>query len=222
MRGLFFTFEGPEGGGKTTQAGHLAEALRRQGREVLLTREPGGTPAGEAVRRVLQHDEAGARLAPEAEMLLFAASRAQLVRAVIAPALARGAWVVCDRFADSTAAYQGYGRGLDLGTIARINALAVDGCTPDLTFLLDLDVRAGFERLARRYGGAGGGGHDRFEREDPAFHERVRAGYLALAAQAPARYRVVDSRRDEADVRAEILAAAEEAAAGKAGRHGAG
>ena len=196
-RGVFITFEGPEGSGKSTQARRLAERLQAAGREVVRTREPGGTPTGEAIRNLVQHDSAGEPICREAEVLLFAASRAQLVRAVILPALERGACVVSDRFADSTAAYQGYGRGLDLEAIRRINALAIGPAAPDLTFLLDIEVRLGLDRLAER-GRNGAGGRDRIEREDLAFHERVRRGYLDLAAREPARWRVL-STAGEAD-----------------------
>src|SRR5450759_4346826 len=133
MSARFITFEGPEGGGKSTQIIRLAERLRADGNEVVTTREPGGTATGEAIRGILQHDTAGEALAAETELLLFAASRAQLVRTVIVPALARGAWVLCDRFADSTTAYQGYGRQLDLNRIAWLNEMAMGGCLPRLT-----------------------------------------------------------------------------------------
>jgi len=142
---------------------------------------------------VLQHDQAGETPTPEAELLLFAASRAQLVRQVILPALDSGAWVVCDRFADSTTAYQGYGRGFPLPAVRAINDFAIGAATPDLTILLDLPVADGFARLAERQA-RDGAGPDRMEREARAFHERVRAGYLELAAQSPERFFVVDAR----------------------------
>jgi len=190
--GRFITLEGPEGGGKSTQARRLADRLRSCGLEVLCTREPGGTPTGEVIRDILQHDKGGGPVCAEAEVLLFAASRAQLVRDVILPALARGAWVVCDRFADSTTAYQGYGRQLDVEAVLAVNSWAVGEATPDLTLLLDVDVALGFERLRSRHR-AGGPGHDRIEREAMDFHERVRAGYLALARRWPGRFRVIDA-----------------------------
>jgi dTMP kinase len=189
MRGKFITFEGPEGGGKTTQARRLVERLQAAGRQVVYTREPGGTPTGEAIREILQHNKAGEAPCPETEVLLFAASRAQLVRYVIVPALERGDWVVCDRFADSTTAYQGYGRGFSVEQMIAINEFAIDGAQPDLTLLLDLPVSDGFARLAQR-----GGVKDRIEREALDFHERVRAGYLELARRWPARFRIVDPR----------------------------
>jgi dTMP kinase len=190
--GRFITLEGPEGGGKSTQAARLAARLRAAGREVLATREPGGTPLGEAIRRLLQHEEAGEGMRSEAELFLFLASRAQLVREVIRPALARGTWVVCDRFADSTTAYQGFGRGCDLDTVLAFNAFALGGLEPDLTLLLDLDITLGFERLLARHQ-AGGVGHDRIERADRAFHERLRQGYLELARRWPGRFRVLNA-----------------------------
>jgi len=183
--------EGPEGSGKTTQCARLARRLLAAGREVVALREPGGTPLGEAIRSLLQHDAAGERMAPEAETLLFLASRAHLARQVIRPALERGAWVVCDRFFDSTIAYQGYGRGCDVEDVIRVNEFASGGLRPDLTVLIDIDVAAGFERIARR-NSACGACNDRFEREKKEFHERVRAGFLELARRWPDRIRTMD------------------------------
>ena len=201
--GRFITFEGPEGGGKTTQAKRLIQRLQDSGREVLYTREPGGTPTGEAIRGILQHDQAGEPLAAEAEVFLFAASRAQLVRRVILPALEKGTIVVCDRFADSTIAYQGYGRGFPVEQMLTINALAIDGAQPDLTLLLDVPVSLGFERITERqrvlFESA-----DRIEREQREFHERVRAGYLDLARRWPERFRRLDAARDPSTVAAEV------------------
>ena len=188
-RGKFITFEGPEGGGKTTQAKRLVERLQAAGTKVVYTREPGGTPTGEAIREILQHDKAGEAPCSETEVLLFAASRAQLVRHVIIPALERGEWVVCDRFADSTTAYQGYGRGFSVEQMIAINEFAIDGAQPDLTLLLDLPVSDGFARLRQR-----GGKKDRIESEALDFHERVRAGYLELAKRWPERFRIVNPR----------------------------
>jgi dTMP kinase len=199
IRGKFITFEGPEGGGKTTHARRLVEQLQAAGRTVVYTREPGGTPTGEAIRDILQHDKAGEAPCSETEVLLFAASRAQLVRHVIIPALERGDWVVCDRFADSTTAYQGYGRGFPVEQMIAINEFAINGAQPDLTLLLDLPVSAGFARLQQR-----GGAKDRIEREALAFHERVRAGYLELARRWPERFRVVEAFRPLDEVSAEI------------------
>ena len=192
--GRFISLEGPEGSGKTTQCARLSTRLRATGLEVVQLREPGGTPLGEAIRSLLQHDAAGESMAPAAETLLFLASRAHLVRQVIRPALERGAWVVCDRFFDSTIAYQGYGRGCDVEEVISVNEFAVGGLRPDITVLIDLDVAAGFERLARRNASVGAG-HDRIEREEQSFHERVRAGYLELARRWPKRIRTIGGDR---------------------------
>ncbi len=193
VRGRFITLEGPEGSGKSTQATRLIERLRGAGVEVVATREPGGTPLGEEVRGLLQHAAAGEGMCSEAELFLFLAARAQLTRVIIEPALARGAWVVCDRFADSTTAYQGYGRGCDLKTILAFNEFATNTLKPDLTLLLDIDVALGFERLAGR-GLVSGQGRDRIERADRDFHERLRKGYLELARLHPERFKVLDAR----------------------------
>lgn len=201
--GRFITFEGPEGGGKTTQAKRLLARLRDEGRDVLYTREPGGTPTGEAIRDILQHDKAGEPLCDQTEVFLFAASRAQLVRTVILPALERGTIVVCDRFADSTTAYQGYGRGFPVDQMLAINAFAIDGAEPDVTLLLDVPIRLGFERVTGRqrelFENA-----DRIEREAREFHERVRNGYLELAQKWPNRFRRVDATRTPDEVEQSI------------------
>jgi dTMP kinase len=196
---MFVTFEGPEGGGKTTQIRLLAEWLRGQGCDVITTREPGGTRIGNAIREVLldpQHVE----MRSEAEILLFSAARAQLVGEVIRPQLERGGVVLCDRFADSTFAYQGYGRQLDLDTLRLITAFATGGLTPDVTVCLDVPVMEGLRRKA--------GGElaewNRMEREEQEFHERVRAGYLALAGAASERWLVVDARQPVEQVQAAI------------------
>lgn len=191
-RGPFITFEGPEGSGKSTHSRLLGDRLRERGVDVLQAREPGGTPTGEAIREILQHDAAGEPVAPETEILLFAASRAQLVQHVIKPALDRGVTVICDRFADSTTAYQGYGRGFDVERVLGLNEWATGSVIPDMTLLLDLDVRTGFDRIHRRNQEAGRE-EDRFESEALAFHERVRAGYLELAERWPERFHIIRS-----------------------------
>ena len=202
-RGKFITFEGPEGAGKTTQAKRLIVALQEHGKQVLYTREPGGTPTGEAIREILQYNKAGEPIEPETEVLLFAASRAQLVRKVILPALEQGIYVVCDRFADSTTAYQGYGRGFSVEQMITINQFAIDGAIPDVTILLDLEIAKGFDRLSRRHRD-GRGQLDRIENEERAFHERVRRGYLEMAQKWPERFVVVNATGDEETVAGEV------------------
>lgn len=186
--GKFIVFEGPEGGGKTLQAGLLAERLHRAGFDVVSTREPGGTPVGNAIRSVLL-GQGGYTMLPETEVLLLAAARAQHVRDVIRPALDRGAWVVCDRFVDSTFAYQGGGSGLDLGPIRSIQAFATGGLEPDLRILLDVPVAIG---LQRRY--ATPESVNRIDLADITYHQRVRDTYLALAAEAPHGWIVIDAQ----------------------------
>ena len=197
--GLFITFEGPEGSGKTTQIRLLSDWLGDQGREVLTTREPGGTRIGEAIRSILLspvHTE----MCAEAEILLFSAARAQIVRETLQPHLARGGVVLCDRFADSTLAYQGYGRLLDLDTLRQITAFATGGLVPALTICLDLPV---VEGLRRKQGGDQAE-WNRMERERLDFQERVRSGYLALAASEPTRWLVLDAMREVEVIQAEI------------------
>ncbi|WP_376791611.1 dTMP kinase [Thermoflexus sp.] len=200
MRGLLITFEGPEGSGKTTMARWLSEFLQTKGYPVLLTREPGGTPIGEAIRGIL-HAHEHADMAARAEALLFCAARAQLVEQVIRPFLAKGGIVVSDRYADSTLAYQGYGRGLDLEELRRLNRFATGGLEPDLTFLLDIEVELG---LARRR--ASGEAWTRLDALALSFHQRVREGYRAMAAADPARWVIVDASQPMEAVQAAILA----------------
>lgn len=199
-RGWFITIEGPEGGGKTTQADRLAAHLEAAGRPVRLTREPGGTPLGEQIRAILlartddvpddaSDDAPDAAMDPLTDALLFNAARRQLVRSVIRPALAGGTTVVCARFADSTLAYQGYGSGVPLDRLRALADVATDGLTPDLTILLDLPASHGIARKAPD-------DVTRFEAEfDLDFHDRVRAGFLTLAENEPARFVVVDATR---------------------------
>jgi dTMP kinase len=191
VRGRFISFEGTEGTGKTTQIRLLADNLRGSGRRVHLTREPGGTAFGRTLRSMLLDPGAGT-IAPWAELFLYLADRSQHARDVIEPALQRGEWLLCDRFADATVAYQGYGRGLDPSFIVEASARAAGGIVTDLTILLDFeDVEEGIARARRRQQGDGTAGvEDRFEREAVAFHRRVRDGYRALAAAAPERFRV--------------------------------
>lgn len=205
MRGKFITFEGPEGSGKSTHIGLLAEWLRSQGKRVVCTREPGGTGLGEIIRNLLQYDSAGDPPVPMAEVMLFLASRAQHVERLIQPALKRGAWVICDRFADSTFAYQGYGRGLCLDMLKTANNLATGGVRPDLTILLDVDVETSLRRITERSHN-NNGVVDRIECEERAFHERLRRGFLVLSEEDPRRFLVIDSRRERGVVSAEIRA----------------
>jgi dTMP kinase len=204
--GRFITLEGPDGAGKSMQAQRLADSLRGEGLTVLLTREPGGTALGERIRALLL-DGASLARGPRADALLFNAARAQHVTDVIRPALERGEIVVCDRFTDSTLAYQGYGGGLDVEGLRAVCAWATHDLRPDLTILLDLPVEAG---LARRAAGPAAG-RNRFEdeaRHDQAFHERVRAGFQALAAAEPDRWRTVDASAAPDLVARDVLAAA--------------
>jgi len=196
---LFITFEGPDGSGKTTQARLLAARLRGQGHDVIYVREPGGTAIGDQIRQIV-HDVRNVEMQPRAELLLYSASRAQLVEQVIRPHLARGGIVVCDRYADSSLAYQGYGRGLDLDMVQRIQAFATGGLTPDLTFYLDLDVEEGLRRrLASR------AEWNRLDDQELDFHRRVREGYARLiAADTTGRWRVINAARSVDEVHADI------------------
>lgn len=190
MNGLFLTFEGTEGCGKSTQISLLCERLEAAGQRVLLVREPGGTALGEAVRALLlAPPDQALPMSAQSELLLFAASRAQLVREVIQPALAEGTVVIADRFADSTTVYQGFGRGLDLIAVSQINAFATGSTRPDLTFLLDMDAAAAHARARRRSAGQ----LDRMESEPAAFYEKIRHGYLLIAQEEKQRFRIFDA-----------------------------
>ncbi|MEW6301153.1 MAG: dTMP kinase [Thermodesulfobacteriota bacterium] len=203
MAGFFISFEGIEGSGKSTQAALLAEALRAQGRGVVVTREPGGTPLGQTLRRLLL-EPVGTSLAPRAELLLMLADRAQHIQEVIAPGLRGGKVVISDRFVDSTTAYQGYGRGIAPDLLAQLNAFTCDGYLPALTLLLDLPVPEGLRRAGQRRGRATG--TDPFEAESLDFHERVRAGFLEVARTNPTRVCVIDAARPREEIHQEILA----------------
>ncbi len=203
IRGCFITFEGPEGSGKSTQARRLVARLQADGVQVRSTREPGGTATGELIRDILQHGRSGETLCAEAELLLFCASRAQLVDRVIRPALARAEWVVCDRFYDSTTAYQAYGCGLDVPVVEAIHGFTVGTTMPDRTFLLDLPVAESLRRMQSR-NAAQAIAPDRFERETAAFHQKVHDGYRTLARRYPRRFRVVDATRPETEVADQI------------------
>jgi len=187
----FITFEGIEGCGKSTQLQLLAELLKAQGQGVTTTREPGGCPIADQVRAILL-DAAHQALVPTAELLLYAAARAQHVAEVIRPALREGRIVLCDRFTDATIAYQGYGRGLSQSLITELNRLATGGLRPDLTVLLDCPVEVGLSRALARINAAEGAREERFEQESGLFHQRVREAYLVLAAQEADRFVIVD------------------------------
>ena len=195
---MFITFEGPEGSGKSSQIKQLATFLEKSGFSVLATREPGGTVIGDQIRDCI-HDVANTDMVAPTEFLLYSASRAQLVRNVIRPALEAGIIVLCDRYADSSIAYQGYGRGLDLADLGIITRFATGGLRPDLTFLLDMDVERG---LARRVEGKAE--MNRLDLEEIAFHQRVRDGYHKLAKIDPQRWVIVDADRSQDVVQAEL------------------
>ncbi len=194
----FIVFEGGDGSGKSTQARSLLRRLRNRGIDVLRTREPGGTPLGQSLRRLLK---SGEPMAPISELLLFEAARAQLVRQVIRPFLDRGGVVIADRFTSSTVAYQGYGRGLDRDLIDRLNREATGGLEPDLTVLLDLPVEMA---LARKEGESGGGKEDNFDGAPVDFHRKIRRGYSALAASDPEGWLVLDGLRPPEELSREI------------------
>jgi dTMP kinase len=201
---LFVTFEGPEGCGKTTQIRLLADWLPSQGHDVLATREPGGTRIGDQIRRILL-DPDHTEMCPAAEILLFSAARAQIVHEVIVPHLQRGGTVLCDRFADSTFAYQGYGQGLDLDALRQITGFATGGLEPDVTFYLDIAAAEGLRRKA----GGDMAEWNRMERKQLEYHRRVRDGYLELARRDPGRWVVLDAGADvhtlQEHIRREIL-----------------
>ncbi len=199
-RGLFITFEGTDGTGKTTQIQRLSVDLRQANYDVCLTREPGGTPVSEQIRDMLLNPD-HSEMAATTEVLLYAASRAQHVSEVIKPALKAGKIVISSRFADATVVYQGYGRGLDLERIHHLNRIATDGVTPDVTFVLDLPVEIGLQRVQKSRGGL-----DRLEREKIEFHRRLREGYQLLAKQEPQRLKLIDAQVNPEQVYAQIQA----------------
>ena len=200
MNGLFITFEGGEGCGKSTQIAALKARLEAIGKTVVQTREPGGTALGESVRSLLQHDDAGQGMSPEAELLLFAASRAQHVRELIAPAIAEGQIVLCDRFLDSTTVYQGVARAIDSKKVDTINQFAIGDTMPDLTILIDLPPEIGLARVHARSDGQ----LDRMENEAIEFFQAVRQGYLDLAKSEPKRFLVLDGSQTVEELETQI------------------
>lgn len=194
-KGYFITFEGAEGSGKSTQIRKAAEFFVKRGRSVVMLREPGGTRISEAIRAILL-DKNLKEMAPVTELLLYLAARAQIVREKILPALKAGKVVICDRFEDSTRAYQGFGRGLSMKAIEQASTLVRGTLKPDLTFVLDIDIAKGLKR---------GGRHDRIEREALSFHRRVRRGFLALAKKEPKRMAVLDTSKPVEEVSRKVL-----------------
>jgi dTMP kinase len=203
MRGTFITFEGIEGSGKSTQIALLAQYLLSKGLRNVLTREPGGTSIGDQIRKILL-DPANRLLDPSAELLLYAASRAQHLREIILPALAEGLTVLCDRFSDATLAYQGYGRGIEIAMIRSLDRIVTAGMRPDLTVLFDIEAASGLARARGRNSTRGLDQEARFENEELAFHERVRQGYLQMASEEPDRMRVVDASGTPEAVQASV------------------
>lgn len=203
---MFITFEGIEGCGKSTQIRLLAERLQQAGHRVLLTREPGGCPIADQIRRILL-DADNCSLVPMAELMLYGAARAQHLAEVIRPALADQAIVLCDRFSDATRAYQSFGRGIDRTAMEALNTLATGGLEPDITVLLDCPVEVGLGRARQRIDAVQGPREERFELESSAFHQRVRDGYLSLAAEQPRRFLIVNAAGTPAAVADAISAA---------------
>ncbi len=201
---MFITLEGPEGSGKTSQLSAFADFLREQGYEVLTTREPGGTAIGDQIRQILVSME-NKNLHPRTEIMLFLSARAQLVEQVIKPALSNGKIVVCDRYGDSTLAYQGYGHGLPLETLRKMLGFATDGLKPELTLYLDLEVEVGLLRKKKEQE------WNRLDAYEAAFHRRVRQGYLTMAAAEPERWKVIDASQPKDDVQRDMRKVALEA-----------
>jgi dTMP kinase len=207
--GLFITFEGVEGCGKGTQTRLLRDYLEGLCHEVRLVREPGGTPVGENIREILLTSK-GDGMGHWTELFLYEAARAELVSSQIIPALEAGGTVICDRFTDSTIAYQGYGRGLDIETLKRLNKIASQGLVPDMTILLDCSLELGLARASKRMDGDGPASEDRFEREALDFHRRVRAGFFELAKLEPARIKIVSAEGTIEEVALKVRSVVEE------------
>jgi dTMP kinase len=200
VSGYFITFEGSEGCGKTTQIEALAKAFNSMGKTVVITREPGGTLIGEKIRNLLQDPSYKNEISDITELLLFCASRAELIASCIQPALDRGEIVICDRFYDSTYVYQGLGRAIEMDTVEKLNQITVGTLKPDLTILLDLDTKIGIQRAKNRQSGE----LDRIENESLAFFEAVRNGYLEIAKKEPARFKVIDGELNVATIQEKI------------------
>jgi len=198
-RGIFITLEGPDGSGKTTQALLLARYLQKKGHRVVRTREPGGTSIAEALRRIILNPKN--RISKLTEVLLYEAGRAQHTSELILPALGKGKTVICERYTDATLAYQGYGRNLDIRMVNELNRIASSGLKPDLTILLDVDVREGLKRVKKIYGRK----MDRMERESIRFHQRVRKGYLEIASREPGRVKLVRSKETPEKTHLEVV-----------------
>jgi len=191
--GILISFEGSEGSGKSTQIAHLAARLQKLGRDVISVREPGGTEIGEQIRNIIVHNSKGDEMCAETELLLFTASRAQLVREIIVPGLERGAVVLCDRFLDSSTVYQGIGRNLALDPVHQINRFAVGNVMPDLTLVIDVPMEVSLARIRQRASDV----PDRMERENIDFYKKIREGYLVLAKGMPQRFAVIDGTKPE-------------------------
>ena len=200
LSGVFITFEGSEGSGKSTQVSRLAERIEKEGGGVMVTREPGGTELGEEIRHLLMHAAVGDTMTPEAEILLFAASRAQLVRERILPALEAGKTILCDRFLDSTTVYQGVGRRIAAEPVHVINTFAIGSLMPDVTIVLDMPAELGLRRIENRDTGT----PNRMESESVDFYKKVREGYLLLAQAMPERFIVIDGKQNRDAIEAEI------------------
>ena len=202
---MLITFEGIEGSGKTTQLKHIEAYFKRQGRECIVTREPGGTEIGKKIRSILL-DPASKNMSPVSELFLYIADRAQHVKELLIPAISAGKTVLCDRFFDATVVYQGYARGLEVEQIHRWHELILEGLKPDVTILLDLPPEIGLSRAwAQINNGKRDDVESRFEKEKLSFHKKVRAGYLELARLEPQRFRIIDATREEKEVRREII-----------------
>ncbi|WJH36350.1 dTMP kinase [Paenibacillus sp. CC-CFT747] len=204
MKGVFITFEGPDGSGKTTQLHRLAEHLRRLGQDPLVTREPGGTAIGDKIREIILSPE-NKEMADPSEVLLYAASRAQHVQEKILPALEQGRLVICDRFVDASVAYQAYGLGMNREAVEAINRFATSGLKPDRTYLLDVSPEISRERLLNRAGGGSPAVLDRIEQKGLDYHRKVREGFFAIAEAEPVRVRLVKADRSPDAIFAEIL-----------------